>query len=87
MKFEDGQARYLTEPIFESVHLWNGEDGLYPAKQNGLYGFIDENGQWVLEPEWDDTYGFENGLAWVEKDCKAAYIDREGNVVWQETRE
>lgn len=80
------QAKMLDD-VFEAVWEWNGENGLYPAKQNGLYGFIDENGQWVLEPQWDDTDGFENGLAWVEKDCKAAYIDREGNIIWQETRE
>ena len=80
------QAKMLDD-VFEAVWEWNGENGMYPAKQNDLYGFIDENGQWVLEPEWDDTDGFENGLAWVEKDCKAAYIDTDGNIVWQETRE
>lgn len=87
IKFGGEETVLMTENVFEIVHFVKGGNGLYPARQNGLYGFIDENGQWVLPPYWDDTEGFVNGLAWVEKDCKAAYIDREGNVVWQETRE
>ena len=45
------------------------------------YGFIDKNGKVVIEPQFDDTYPFSEGLAMVEKDGKRGYIDKSGKVV------
>ena len=59
-------------------------EGLHPVKQNGLWGYIDEQAQWVIPPEYDSTDNFRDGLALVEKDGKLMYIDHSGAVVWEE---
>jgi len=45
------------------------------------YGFIDKEGAYVIEPVYDGASTFREGLAYVEKDGKAGYIDKEGRVV------
>ena len=51
--------------------------------EDGLWGFLDENGREVIPCQFDDSAWFYGGLAEVQKDGKMAYIDREGKVVWQ----
>ena len=53
-------------------------------KQNGLWGYIDEQAQWVIPAQYDSADNFRDGLALVEKDGKLMYIDRSGAVVWEE---
>ena len=45
---------------------------------NGKYGFIDENGNWVIEPQFDDAFDFSEGLAIVEVEGKWGYIRPDG---------
>ena len=91
----DGQAVYITEAIFEDHHggilsheIYENQidfsEGLHPVKQNGLWGYIDENAQWIIPPQYDKAESFSDGLALVEKDGKLMYIDHNGAVVWEE---
>ena len=57
---------------------------LHPVMQRGLWGYIDENAQWVIPPQYDSAASFSDGLALVEKDGKLMYIDHSGAVVWEE---
>ena len=59
-------------------------EGLHPVKQNGLWGYIDEQAQWVIPAQYDKAASFSDGLAPVEKDGRLMYIDHSGAVVWQE---
>jgi TIR domain-containing protein/WG repeat protein len=46
------------------------------------YGYIDERGRTVIEPQWEDTNGFRwDGVARVRKSGKWGYIDTTGKVV------
>jgi hypothetical protein len=45
------------------------------------YGFIDPSGKEVVEPKWDNTKGFSEGLAAVSRGGKWGYIDRSGKIV------
>ncbi|MBN1631088.1 MAG: WG repeat-containing protein [Thermoleophilia bacterium] len=64
-----------------------------------LWGFIDKNGRWVIEPQYYSVQSFSEGIAWVktrvmlpEKDPKTglaskivnAYIDKTGKAIRQE---
>ena len=85
---DDGWA-FLTEPIYDGIpESCDGDmafhEGLMPVSQNGQYGYINEQADWILPPQWDYAWDFENGLALVEKDGKLAYIDHDGAAVWQE---
>lgn len=48
---------------------------------DGLCGFIDTNGNVVIEAQFDSVYSFADGLASVSKDEKWGFIDTKGNVV------
>ena len=98
MRITDDGAEYLTEPRYESYvgGVFDTEDlenqidfaeGLHPIRMNGLWGYINERAETVIQSAWDAASSFRDGLALVEKDGKLAYIDHAGDVVWQETEE
>ena len=95
MRITKDGAEYVTEPryerhiggVFDTEDLEDQIDfseGLHPVRMNGLWGYIDESGSFVIEPAWDAASSFRDGLALVEKDGKLAYIDHDGAAVWQE---
>ena len=46
--------------------------------EDGKYGFVDENGNWVVKPQFDDAFDFSEGLAIVEVEGKWGYIRPDG---------
>ena len=51
----------------------SAEGYLYAAKgDNGLWGHIDEAGNWVIPPKFDDASDFRGNYAWIQQG------DREG---------
>lgn len=55
--------------------------GLSPHRfENGLYGYIDINGNTVIDPIYSDARPFVNNSALVTLDGESLYIDNEGNV-------
>lgn len=48
----------------------------FAAAQNeqGLWGFIDKNGSWVVEPVYDEVSGVKDGKAWVKKEGHETFI-------------
>lgn len=53
---------------------------LFPALRNGEWGFINEAGEVVIEPQFDSAGEFTNGLALVRKDGLYGYVRRNGEV-------
>ena len=51
----------------------------------GKYGFIDRTGKMVINPQFDNTYGFSDGLAWVTLGGKSFKINRAGQVLLDPT--
>lgn len=59
-----------------------GSAGLLPVSDNGKWGFVDKEGEYVIAAEYDDMYPFdESGLAAVCLDSKWGYIDTTGELV------
>lgn len=55
---------------------------LKPKKSdNGRWGYVDEDGDWVIKPRYDYAYGFSEGLALVRLDEKSGFIDQTGKEV------
>ena len=73
----------VIAPQFENVGMF-GRNGLAPVQVNGKCGYIDEAGQMVIKPQFDDIsyrgYG-ENGLAKAKINGKWGYIDEAGQMV------
>lgn len=64
---------------------------LIPEKKLGphgqyQYGFVDESGNWIINPIFMSVKPFHNGLAFVEDDrCLWGVIDTDGNWVVEPT--
>lgn len=56
---------------------------LYSAKgDNGLWGHIDEMGNWVIPPKFDDASIFfaEEDYAWIQQGDKQGFVSRTGEI-------
>ena len=52
---------------------------LEPKKgDNNLWGFVDEEGKWVIKPKFRDAEDFSEGFAAVKLDGKWGYIKSDG---------
>ena len=71
-----------TVTIGHEIKLESNDEILYKFENNGLYGFTDENGKVVIEPQYTYAEDFSEGLAAVANDeYKFGYIDKSGNLV------
>lgn len=59
------------------------DNGLAPARNiENLYGYINEEGKWIIEPKFTNAHIFKGGLAAVEVDSKSwGFINTEGELV------
>jgi hypothetical protein len=60
--------------------IFPGKDGLFPAKKDGNYGFVDGQGNWTISPGFEEVRPFAQGLAAVKKDGLWGFIDKTGSL-------
>ena len=65
----------------ESWSLSHFSEGLMAVEKDGKYGYIDETGQWAIEPKFEFASDFKNGMAKVELDGERFNIDKTGNII------
>lgn len=71
-----------------TVNSWQVGDGLLPASDGELYGYLDSTGKWVIQPQYQDANGFSDGRAIVKlQDGSSAVIDESGKILWSGTVE
>lgn len=64
-----------------------GQDELRIAYRDGLYGYIDPSGSWVIEPRFIEASGWEDGAASVMlPNGDYAFIDRNGKYLMRPRR-
>lgn len=69
------------DKIYNRFGLEICDDLLLPIKVDGKYGYINENGEVVIEPKYDYAGEFSRGLADVKIGGKDGYINKEGAIV------
>ena len=74
----------LPENTWEDVDTDGFAESVQAVCRNTLWGYINEQAQWVIPPQYDSAAGFRDGLALVEQDGKLSYINHDGTVVWEE---
>ena len=75
----DKAGNKLSDKTYESIYSL--KDGFSAVKLNGLWGFIDENFNQVIDFKFYDVHSFyENYAAVMDKDNKWGFIDTAGNV-------
>ena len=73
---------FLVVLINNTVAQNSDYDILYTACVDNKCGFVDQNGNWVIKPQYDDVYKFaSNGLAAVKSGDKWGYVDKSGKIV------
>ena len=78
--FIDFQENWIIPPIFENVSFWS--EDLIAVRKNGKWGYINRDGDVVIDFQFEDAYLFSNGLAAVSLNLPLyGLIDREGNWV------
>ncbi len=59
------------------LHAGTFKEGLAFAKHsNGLYGFINKQGEWVIPPQFEEARSFSDGMAAVKVNGKWGFIAR-----------
>lgn len=65
----------------------NFSDGLAAVTEDGKkYGYIDHQGNWVIEPILDSARDFQQGKARVQIGINWYVIDKEGNILEEESK-
>ncbi|MEN8208007.1 MAG: WG repeat-containing protein [Candidatus Fermentibacteria bacterium] len=54
---------------------------LFPVKEDGDWGFINQQGEYVIDPQFDGASGFSENLAPVRLNGQYGYINRTGEIM------
>jgi hypothetical protein len=69
--------------VSEDGSVGRFQGGLATIERDGLYGYIDTNGETVIPRMFDVASGFQSGLALVTKGKAKGYINSKGLFVWK----
>ena len=56
-------------------------EGVTIIEENGKYGYLLENGEWLLPADYDEVMPFYNGVGCVRKDSLWGHVTRDGQLV------
>ena len=56
-------------------------DGMAAVKENGLWGYINTDGEMIIKPWYQAAFDFQSGSARVKKSCKWGLINKQGEFV------
>lgn len=87
----DTTGHYIIKPKFDEInHFKNGLIFFteYDNEQNPHYGICNINGEIIYKPIIDifDNRGLVDGLLRLIIDNELTYIDRQGNIIWQQKK-
>lgn len=76
------RANYAAVAVAKSApRRYKHNQEKYFLSSDLLWGFIDINGKWSVEPQFEDAGSFSEGVAPVKKDDRWGYINEDGYVV------
>jgi len=53
-----GKQGWLVTPNSDAEWIGMGNEGLFPALKNGKYGFVNEEGKWIIQPSYQEVGTF-----------------------------
>lgn len=85
-----GKQGWLVQPTDSLQQLLYGDQGLFPAQKNGLFGFIDPQGEWKIKPEFQEVSAFSESIAAFKTGDFWGLMDSRGSILstpsWNEIR-
>ena len=85
-----GKKGWLVQPVADADWIGAGSEGRYPARKNGKWGFINESGIWVIQPQFEEVDAFSESIASFRKGTSWGLITTDGRVIqdpkWMEVK-
>ena len=79
--------RWIVEPEDAERELHLLRDDRRKVKQDGKYGYKNEENEWVIEPAYQSAEEYHMGFAVVTTKEDRMIIDREGQILYQQSKE
>lgn len=76
----DADGKKINDFICKDADVYYGGAIAY-EDETGKWGFVDKNGNVIIEPKYDKAKSFSNNLAAVKSNGKWGFIDTEGRLV------
>lgn len=68
----------IISPIYDEINEIS--DNFYTVKLNGKYGALNNFGQVIIEPRFEQLGDFKNGFAYYRSDNKSGFVSKDGYV-------
>ncbi|MEB2784772.1 WG repeat-containing protein [Algoriphagus persicinus] len=85
-----GKKGWLVKPMVEVEEIKFGNEGLYPAKSKGAFGFVNSSGAWIISPQYAETTLFSEKIASFRSSQAWGLISSTGELVsdanWEEIK-
>lgn len=81
--YDFGNNRWIVEPGEEEGDIPYLFDDRRKMERDGLYGFKDENHEWVIEPVYEDAQEFRYGFATVSTETEHHILNPEGEIIYR----
>ncbi|MGD1839866.1 MAG: WG repeat-containing protein [Thermonemataceae bacterium] len=77
----DSTGKAVIPAKFDAVKEF--QEGVAAAQENGQWGFIRQDGEWLIEPAYEELYSFLDGLAAFAEteNGKLGFLNEKGQVV------
>lgn len=86
-----GKKGWQVQPQANADWIKSGSEGLFPAGKNGKAGFVNSDGEWMIEAKFEDTGRFSEQRAPYKSSGSWGLIDTGGRVIteakWDEIRD
>ena len=77
----DTAGRFVLPYALDGFNGRFGEAGLLAAAQKDKWGFINRKGEWIIPPQFETAYSFQNGMARVKTNGKWGLVNPKGEWV------
>lgn len=85
-----GKKGWLVQPTSEADWIGLGNEGLFPARKAGKFGYLDTSGQWSVPPQFAETLLFSEQVAAFRNSSTWGLINSKGTVLseskWDEIK-
>ena len=85
-----GKKGWLVQPMLDVEEIKFGNEGLFPAKSKGAFGFVNSAGTWVIKPEYAQTTLFSEKIAAYRTSLNWGLISDTGeritDATWEEIK-
>lgn len=68
----------IISPIYDEINEIS--DNFYTVKLNGKYGALNNFGQVIIEPKFEELGDFKNGFAYYRSENKSGFVSKDGYV-------